>query len=372
MTRGYIQTPENLMGKTLRIITTDYDAAPDVLKYKFATFSDIHLQQADEHDLTGLPEGTTLDGAKDFINALSIAKQQNVDFACVAGDIGINSDKYEQTDSIYDNCLSIAKFDKNVYCCKGNHDAGISLDNWKSITSCELSTYSVTKDDDVFAFLNIKTDETITGYLDAIATSPYLDEDIEQLENIVQSNPGKTIFLFMHFPLNAERPAYQFAGLQELQYPSKANHHVNADGSFAKDGSASRVNQYGFKLKNIDGIPWHNVQNSRILDCLKAHDGKVIVFSGHSHYVFDVDTRSPRVNFSQVSDNVYTVHIPSLNYGRDKQLNPICNDLPTMQPAQGYIVEVYKKKILIRGYEFNQNLIAFDYQKPVRCYEIKL
>ena len=124
----------------------------------------------------------------------------------IAGDLGQRGDDYLKTDPTYDRCISAAGFDKKIYCVKGNHDVYIPLDAWKSVTSCDLSTYSFTKEDDLFIFMSMKTNTSSAKCSPEIDTAPYNDSDIDTLEQILRSNPGKRVFLTMHCPLNAGRP----------------------------------------------------------------------------------------------------------------------------------------------------------------------
>ena len=307
-------------------------------QYSFAAFSDIHLCAVNDNDHVG--DGN---GLVDFTRALSIANTYNVEFACIAGDIGQYHNLHQYTDRNFDDCIASANVNYPIYCCTGNHDQGYSEAEWYNTTSCHLSTYSIVKGNDVFVFLSLSSNTSLTGYASNVQEKPYTDESIDQLEEILNSNPHKRMFLFMHFPLNSECPYPQYAGLGQLKYPS-------ANTSY-KPGNNS-VHNEGFKLDSN----WHNDQNTRILNLLKSYNGVAIVFSGHTHFIDEVEQYNHNMLYAKVSDNVHTVHIPSLNYPRDRDRNTICSSFPDKQPSQGYIVDCYDSKIVLHCHEFNTNI----------------
>jgi hypothetical protein len=92
-------------------------------------------------------------------------------------------------------------------------------------------------------------------------------------------------------------------------------------------GSAnSNMNQviYGFHLTAGAQDYTQKVESEEIIDILKQHNGDTVVFSGHTHLVFEVEDLDYGVGkgFSNVNvahipgTSITTVHIPSLNHPR--------------------------------------------------------
>lgn len=90
-----------------------------------------------------------------------------------------------------------------------------------------------------------------------------------------------------------------------------------------------------------------------MLDVLKSYAGTSIVYSGHTHFMQQVEQACPTVMVSQAAKNVWTVHVPSLNYPRDKNRSTVAESMPDIQPSQGFFVECYKGMTVLKCIEFN-------------------
>lgn len=300
--------------------------------YKFAVFSDIHLEVSPSGD----PETGNGRGIADFVDALSACASQDVSFFCVAGDIGMNyGDLSSSTVSSYARAITSAGIDvarTPIYVCRGNHDVPPSDEDWRAITSCESMLYSVEKDGDLFAFLSNRD-------AGANAIEPYDEADLDALQTALEENPGRRVFLFMHFPLNSGMPSFQYAGLEDDGiHPQGNSQHLSLNGLNAGNVSSkyhkggydhyNSVTRYGFAPAfNEDGsydVGVFNRQCRRLTDMLKNRPGTSVVFSGHTHLMFDADVYCPRVNFCR-SGSMCTVHVPSLNYPRTADWKTICD-----------------------------------------------
>lgn len=133
-----------------------------------------------------------------------------------------------------------------------------------------------------------------------------------------------------------------------------------------------------------------------IVDILNQHEGgKTIVFSGHTHLVFETERFDysigkgfTNVNVAPVRlwddehekyvpTNIVTVHIPSLNHPRMLSMNKslkykddtdtvqtknfmlhgvqgwttISSSNPYRQPCQSWLVDVYRDSLVLKGFE---------------------
>ena len=134
----------------------------------------------------------------------------------------------------------------------------------------------------------------------------YLDDERTQtrswLENVVQEADGKTLVLFMHYPI-PNRKCVDTASVPIQQYDWATGEYVTVnvtmcqtEGQFAGllDGGGNANNNmaqviYGFHLRA--GVQDYTVksESEEIIDILKQHNGKTIVFSGHTHLVFETE-----------------------------------------------------------------------------------
>ena len=260
-------------------------------------------------------------------------------FFCVAGDIGMNYGTLSSsTFNAYGRAITSAGIDvaqTPIYVCRGNHDVQPSDDEWRDATGCESNLYTFEENGDLFVFLSNRN----TG---ANAREPYDETDLDTLQTMLEENPNRRVFLFMHFPLNSGMPYFQYAGLlDDRVHPQNQDQkiYLSIDGLSA--GNESRkyhssnykninsITRYGFSPTfNEDGsydVDVFNRQCRRLVDMLKNRPGTSIVFSGHTHLIFDVDVYCPNVNFCR-SGNMCTIHVPSLNYPRNADWYNVCNN----------------------------------------------
>ena len=362
----------------------DAPEEPERPLYRFAAFSDIHLETPPDGD-PGTGNGR---GVADFAEALSACAAQGVSFFCVAGDVGMNYGSLSaSTADSYRRAFAMAGVDPArtpAYVCKGNHDVDLYGDEWRAITSCDSSFYAVEKGGDLFAFLSNNRYDGKPNHKSANVQEPYDEEDLDRLEETLAGDPARRVFLFMHFPLNSGTPRLQYAGLEDDGiHPQGNSQHLSLNGLSAGNapdkyhsggyGHTNSVTRYGFAPTFREDGSYDpgsfNRQSRRIADMLRNRPGTSVVFSGHTHLTFDADVYCPRVNFCR-SGNMCTVHVPSLNYPRSPDWKTVCDaeDMLEYQPQQGYIVEVYADRAVIKGFDFNPRLMGFDYSRPLRQY----
>ena len=262
--------------------------------YSFGAISDLHIQYE-----TGLA---------DFQRALTYLRSR-VPFTCVCGDLvsfasAENMAQYKQYVDAYAGGMTL-------YECAGNHetypslDVGGTLDEalWRSTTGKE-PFYSFTHGGDVFLFLSLSTERT------------FASGGLAWLESQLESNKGKRCFVFQH-----------------LHDP--------------EDDAADPSRSYSGMLGSAEG--------QAFLAMMKRYKNAVW-FHGHTHLTFSTE-RYP------VSEKMgyRSVHVPSLQGPRfyddatDSLMDYYYDDGSKVWGslfAEGYIVDVYGDKIVLRGIDF--------------------
>lgn len=279
--------------------------------YSFGVLSDLHIQYGK----------STYGGVADFQRALTYLKDR-VSFTCISGDLvawaGTGSVEYFGTKDYmaqYKACVDKYAGDMPVYECAGNHETypaqgvtgTIDTDKWRETTGEELY-YSFTYGNDVFIFLSLKG----TNINDLFPAG-----GLEWLEVTLESNKNKRCFVFQHCP--------------EL-----------ADSTADPSGTWSDI---------MEGT------SGKAFIALMKRYPNTIWFHGHTHVTLGVDEYP-------VSDvlGYKSIHVPSLgaprfydesdstlkDYYYDRYGNKVWGSLL----SEGYIVDVYENKIILRGINF--------------------
>lgn len=277
--------------------------------YSFGAISDVHLGNA-------YPTSTD-----DFTRALSYFKSKDVAFVSVCGDCTAYGSDYE--------CATWKSTKENsgltIYEIAGNHDAKPLSENekltderWQQYFGHNLF-YTVEQGDDLFIFLSMNTWDDVHGNG---SVETFADKDLDALENTLNANKGKRIFLFQH--------------------------------CFYWNGSGNPNQSYGYDL--MDGI-----QGERFFNLLK-NNTNVIWFHGHSHIIFETQEQYSISNYDNIL-GCHSIHIPSLT--QPKHLvngkSETIVESSVSEYSQGYVVDVYKNHIVLNGINFvtgEQLLIA--------------
>ena len=268
--------------------------------YSFGALADIHIQY-----------NTGLD---DFARALTYLKDK-VPFTCICGDLVsfASSENMAQYKTYVDTYAG----DMPIYECAGNHETFPSLgvsgtldtDLWTSATGKD-AYYSFEYGDDVFIFLSIYKHTS---------NNLFPTGGLEWLENTLEANKNKRCFVFQHIPQSS---------VDKAADPSNKYDTSMLEGT---DGKA-----FIALLKNYKNTVW---------------------FHGHTHFTLGLEQYP-------VSDELgyRSVHIPSLVSPRyyDKENNSYIdsyidengNTVWGSILAEGYIVDVYENKIVLRGINF--------------------
>ena len=277
----------------------------DVLLYSFGLLSDVHVQ----YDT----------GAEDFKRALAYLREK-VPFTCICGDLvsyatAENMAQYREYVDAYSGKMPLFE-------CAGNHDTydfengevkaglltGELLRRWVDATGKENPNYSFEYGGDVFIFLSMKSDNP--DFL-------FDEEGLQWFARTLEENKSKRCFVFQH-----------------VQDP--------------EDKTADPSLSYSPILNGISG--------REFLRLIKKYDN-TIWFHGHTHLTFQGE-------YTPVNESLgyRSVHIPSLasprfydekqdvleNFYFDENNSKIWGALL----SEGYIVDVYSDKIVLRGINF--------------------
>ena len=197
----------------------------------------------------------------DFQRALTYFSS-NVDFVCIAGDLTADGKDAELAEykNYVDTYSSIP-----VYAIAGNHEAyrGADLPNVIEQYTGHPMYYSFERDNDVFIMLGIKSNTP--GALFTVAELQWLYETLE-------ANRNKRCFLFEH---------------------------VRPDDACG--------NAYGIYSLDI----WGGTEQT-VFESLLVHYKNVIMFHGHSHLKYNLQTNTNKANIDKDTFGTWQVHVSSL------------------------------------------------------------
>ena len=180
---------------------------------------------------------------------------------------------------------------KSVWTIRGNHDTNNDCSEDVYINNIEPNGLYYTKEVNGDLYVFLGLDKYDKNNL-------FSNESLDWLESILESNKNKRIFLFEHV-------------------------HINP------------VGNYNSIIKNYDMGNEPGTTSKRFRDIINSYDN-VILFTGHTHQDFEINS---------VENN--RVHISSCA----KPRNPESDN----SGSQGYLMEVYKNKIILKAINFTDN-----------------
>lgn len=236
-------------------------------------------------------------GQNKMVKVLNYYNNSDVDFVCSCGDI--TTDNIEHIDWLKSE-MNTLNFSKPFYAVRGNHDVYLTNEQWKSYFGHEPNFF-FNKGNDMFIFLSI----------DYNCNPPYKYNDAwTYLQTLDVTN--KRVFLIQH-----------------LTWEGKAGVRAGEAYGFTKDDELGN-NIYNYFPKNL------------------------IAFTGHSHYTFECEEQLPKYDINIYNENRLgktVIHCPSTGYAVDKDRNKILDK----DIIEGWICEVYAKKIILKAIDFNTN-----------------
>ncbi len=340
----------------------------DKVLYSFGVLSDIHLKDSQY----GVDDCNSI---SDYQRALTFYNNYGCNFIAIAGDIvasNYGGTPYVNTNAQAEWLSELRKFvelnteyfpNKKVYTCTGNHDAnpnghyenpndgliglsqqitdgGTTQDGvtwWQSIVGNPINHTVAVGDNDIFIFFSMRywnysdmvTDGTTNGF--------YSQSDIEWLKQELEKYNDKRVFLFFHLPIQL-------------------------------------YNEVGYLDPSSNGLVVGYTPNTVMAQILLNYKN-VIWFNGHTHYKLeyegytfhytdeyeDGDITFTHPNIYQTDESMTMIHCSSCSHPREVTTKERNNDhtwngkwkysnLKT--GSQGYVVDVYEKRIVIKGVDF--------------------
>ena len=300
--------------------------------YRFSALSDIHYNKGDYFD-----------------SALNFLDEQDIDFVAVAGDLTKNGEleylkKYSE---------AIKNRDYKVYTTNGNHDVGAILDGtWEENINTKIYAdsevldvsksgldfvYQSQKGGGVFIFLA----QMRWNYPKIIDNTEYTIIDQSQLiwlEQMLEKYKEETVYLFFHTFLSA---------------PDGGSD--NAVGNLRT--SAGYEYDLPFSYGSADE------EELRLL--LKKYKN-VVFFSGHSHWMFQLEELNENLNFSNFDgEYCYMVHIPSVCEPRYIEDDQSERTSMTGKSSQGWIIDETDEIIIFTPVDFIEQAYLTEYMKII-------
>lgn len=236
----------------------------------------------------------------DFTAALKFLSTET-DFICISGDLvhdGNNTSQYSEYKSLVDTHASVP-----VYACTGNHDGyNTSIESVISSYTGQPLYYTITHGSDVFVFVGCKADS---------AGSLFTSAELTWLANTLEANKNKRVFLFQH---------------------------VRPD-----DACGNALGIYRYDC-------WGGTEQTTFENLLRQYPN-IIFFHGHSHLKFDLQKYSDLANIDKYF-GCWSVHVPSITVPRSSASSVDTTRVELYAESEGYIVDVYKTGIHLRGRDF--------------------
>lgn len=287
----------NLASTILTITSGGGDVPLGNKMYTFGVLSDIHLKSNNYNH-----------GIDDFNRAILCMQNLGAEFVGIAGDLGHAGTDDELV--LYQNALNTyASIPFHII--RGNHDVKFTEQNWITYTGF-ASNHEFIYNGDVFLFLSrdISTDMSNTQ------ATPYAN-GLTWIKERLERYKGSRIFLFCHYPPSG------YSGLVDGQY-------------------------YGWSSASTE--------DDELVGAI-MQTKNVILFTGHTHYKFQVEEEYDNINIYRFNASKSAfIHVPSSAYPR--------NATSGVEEAlsQGYLVDVYENGIVINGIDLVSGQPMLDYE----------
>lgn len=304
----------------------------------FAALSDVHYNRY-------YSEGPD-DALYAFDNALDFIDSLEANFVAIAGDLSSRGEvsAYEAYNQAIEDRIY------PVYTCTGNHDdRGVSSGNWKRYINTDiqsnLNVVNVAKNGldfvykpydlkgDVFVFLS-----QVRWEYGSASSSTILDaSQLDWLEDVLEEYKDQTVYLFFHsFLCGPDGEGHTGVG-------NLSNGKYEYDLPYTY-GASDEV-RFRALLKEYKNVMW---------------------FSGHSHWMFEMDVYNPITNFSNFDgEYAYMIHVPSVTEPR--YIGPDDSSRTGMngKSSQGWICYDYGDTVVFLPVEFTTGEFLYSYMEIV-------
>lgn len=306
--------------------------------YTYSSLSDVHVNGGANS------RGQYFEGALDFLD-----KYGEIDFVAISGDV---SDDVE-SDLIWFNQV-ISGRDYKVYTTTGNHDSNnLQSGRWLKYMNTTITTDKEVFDigengldfvyipkespNSVFVFL-CQTKWDYPKYPTGEEYSILAKEQIQWLKNVLEKYKDKTVLLYFH--------------------------------TFLSDPEGKQENAVG-NLKNPGGYSYdlpfsYGTADEMAFRSLMKEYKNVIFFSGHSHWMFEMEIYNENLNLSNFDgEYCYMVHNPSVSEPRWIGENDTRRTSKAGKNSEGWIVEIYEESIILIPVDFLQETFYTEYMKII-------
>ena len=259
--------------------------------YSFGALADVHLRYETAQD--------------DFRKALQFLNADaDVDFICIAGDLTKNGKDAELAE--YKSYVDMYAADTPVYAVTGNHDAFTHETEIGSVIAQYTGHplyYSFERGDDVFIMVGLNN-----HYNEQLFST----EELQWLYETLEANRNKRCFIFEHV-----RP---------------------------QDTCGNAYGIYDFDI-------WGG-NEQKVFESMLRHYKNAIMFHGHSHLKYDLQTKTNKANIDKETFGTWQVHVSSLAVPRTGDPAGASSRAEVYADSEGYVVDVYENGILLRGRDF--------------------
>lgn len=275
--------------------------------YTFGLLSDTHVD-GDGSD--------TAYSISDLNNAIKFFNDEGCAFITYCGDL--THDGRDVDFTALKSCLDTSTIPN--YTIRGNHDCKNTVDVYKNTTGMEQD-YTITKNNDLFIFLSLDNDDNGTN---RTTTGGLTQEKVDWLTNIINTSNHQRIFLFYHFFFrntsgDGAGRSYPYGTIGDSTLTSYARDFVN----------------------------------------LVKTTPNLIFCTGHSHFKFNLQDKNPNANYYHINDGCYYIHVPS---GAKPRIPNGSSSVQSLYAdSEGYLVEVYRDKVLFKPRDFISSKYLLEY-----------
>lgn len=302
-------------------------------EYTFGAVSDVHFNKGDYFNI-----------ALDYFDKCS------VDLVGVAGDLTDNGES--ELIEKYNSAIKDREY--SVFTTSGNHDVSAIKDGrWAQEVNTTINSdpqviciaengidfaYAPSQKKDILFVFLCQTSWSYPSQPDSTEYTILEKEQLTWLRGILEENQDKNVFLFFHTFLSAPDGSQESA-VGNLRNP----------GGYAYD--------LPFSYGSADEIEFR---------ALMKEYKNVIYFSGHSHWMFEMEKYNPNLNFSNYGgEYCYMVHSPSVSEPRWIGENDTSRTSKTGEASEGWLVEVYDEAIVLIPVDFISEVIYTQYMKII-------
>lgn len=302
--------------------------------YIFGALSDVHYNKY-------YSDGENDDAVYAFDNALDYFEKIGADLVAITGDL--SNDGEEDSLIKYSEAISGRSFP--VYTTTGNHDMkAYSNGLWQkyitdNLENCVVGdkygdfTYTA-ETGDLFIFFNV-TKYSYANKAEAVVWNKQLD----WLENTLEANTDKQIYLFFHLFLCGP-DGQGHTGVGNIMNP----------GGYSYD--------LPYKYGNSD---------ERRFRRLMRENKNVVYFSGHSHWMFEMEVYGEQANFSNFDGEYCTmVHIPGVTEPRWIGENDTSRTGKNGESSQGWTIYDYGDVRILVPIDFITGTVYTEYMEIIK------